>query len=105
YFVFSSRRRHTRSKRDWSSDVCSSDLIPDYAQVASPLYELMGKKAKFEWHEKHDRAFKELREKMSSEPVVRLPDLNKPFIVKTEIGRASCREREGIEGVEGVVKK
>src|SRR5699024_11928131 len=25
---FSSRRRHTRSKRDWSSDVCSSDL-PD----------------------------------------------------------------------------
>src|SRR5207249_9751194 len=24
---FSSRGRHTRSKRDWSSDVCSSDLI------------------------------------------------------------------------------
>src|SRR5207249_8496894 len=24
-FFFSSRRRHTRSKRDWSSDVCSSD--------------------------------------------------------------------------------
>src|SRR5437868_14458469 len=27
YFFFSSRRRNTRSKRDWSSDVCSSDLI------------------------------------------------------------------------------
>src|SRR5699024_11470649 len=27
YFFFSSRRRHTRSKRDWSSDVCSSDLF------------------------------------------------------------------------------
>src|SRR3989440_3932337 len=26
YFFFSSRRRHTRSDRDWSSDVCSSDL-------------------------------------------------------------------------------
>src|SRR5699024_11949609 len=25
--VCSSRRRHTRAKRDWSSDVCSSDLI------------------------------------------------------------------------------
>src|SRR5699024_11806298 len=24
-----SRRRHTRSKRDWSSDVCSSDLFKD----------------------------------------------------------------------------
>src|SRR5699024_11512218 len=28
FFFFSSRRRHTRSKRDWSSDVCSSDLRP-----------------------------------------------------------------------------
>src|SRR5690625_6073353 len=26
-FFFSSRRRHTRWPRDWSSDVCSSDLI------------------------------------------------------------------------------
>src|SRR5437868_15534574 len=29
FFFFSSRRRHTRSKRDWSSDVCSSDLPPN----------------------------------------------------------------------------
>src|SRR2546429_4661633 len=29
-FFFSSRRRHTRCSRDWSSDVCSSDLLePD----------------------------------------------------------------------------
>src|SRR5947209_11367282 len=27
YFFFSSRRRHTRYWRDWSSDVCSSDLL------------------------------------------------------------------------------
>src|SRR5207253_3783302 len=27
FFFFSSRRRHTRWPRDWSSDVCSSDLI------------------------------------------------------------------------------
>src|SRR5207302_5821067 len=27
-FFFSSRRRHTRFSRDWSSDVCSSDLAP-----------------------------------------------------------------------------
>src|SRR5207249_9400972 len=30
FFFFSSRRRHTRSKRDWSSDVCSSDLMVQY---------------------------------------------------------------------------
>src|SRR5216684_6799591 len=28
FFFFSSRRRHTRCSRDWSSDVCSSDLAP-----------------------------------------------------------------------------
>src|SRR5690625_5446867 len=30
FFFFSSRRRHTRWPRDWSSDVCSSDLSIDY---------------------------------------------------------------------------
>src|SRR5690625_7861717 len=29
-FSFSSRRRHTRWPRDWSSDVCSSDLLRNY---------------------------------------------------------------------------
>src|SRR5258705_7328767 len=28
FFFFSSRRRHTRCLSDWSSDVCSSDLLP-----------------------------------------------------------------------------
>src|SRR6266498_2534476 len=35
FFFFSSRRRHTRCGRDWSSDVCSSDL--DSAWLAAPL--------------------------------------------------------------------
>src|SRR5699024_11904289 len=33
-FFFSSRRRHTSSKRDWSSDVCSSDLFEDHNHVS-----------------------------------------------------------------------
>src|SRR5690606_40129984 len=35
FFFFSSRRRHTRFSRDWSSDVCSSDLEvrPERAQA------------------------------------------------------------------------
>src|SRR5699024_4601534 len=45
-FFFSSRRRHTRSKRDWSSDVCSSDLtflvITDlgYVDLVHPVLEV-----------------------------------------------------------------
>jgi len=31
FFFFSSRRRHTRYIGDWSSDVCSSDLVGDYS--------------------------------------------------------------------------
>src|SRR5699024_11373949 len=39
---FSSRRRHTRSKRDWSSDVCSSDLIDEEYDITDKenAYEL-----------------------------------------------------------------
>src|SRR6266498_3385464 len=36
-FFFSSRRRHTRCGRDWSSDVCSSDLLDDVDAAALPL--------------------------------------------------------------------
>src|SRR5256884_7278318 len=31
-FFFSSRRRHTRCSRDWSSDVCSSDLLGSFSR-------------------------------------------------------------------------
>src|SRR5699024_11231673 len=34
-FFLSSRRRHTRSKRDWSSDVCSSDLHDNIFEIGS----------------------------------------------------------------------
>src|SRR5699024_11647223 len=44
FFFFSSRRRHTRSKRDWSSDVCSSDLIiRDHGAVPATIAIMDGK--------------------------------------------------------------
>src|SRR5438046_3287357 len=44
FFFFSSRRRHTRLVSDWSSDVCSSDLLNnarelDQDAVAGRLYD------------------------------------------------------------------
>src|SRR5215217_8212508 len=36
FFFFSSRRRHTRYWRDWSSDVCSSDLAGDRVRDEGP---------------------------------------------------------------------
>src|SRR5690606_39947145 len=40
YFFFSSRRRHTRFSRDWSSDVCSSDLNTIEAVEAQTTVEI-----------------------------------------------------------------
>src|SRR2546429_1407091 len=39
-FFFSSRRRHTRCSRDWSSDVCSSDLFVGGVKLPLALAEL-----------------------------------------------------------------
>src|SRR5699024_12055144 len=41
-FFFSSRRRHTRSKRDWSSDVCSSDLPMSETHVITNQTKIIG---------------------------------------------------------------
>src|SRR2546429_2305857 len=38
FFFFSSRRRHTRCSRDWSSDVCSSDLHSTDEHPTAPPY-------------------------------------------------------------------
>src|SRR3989449_11020542 len=38
FFFFSSRRRHTRCSRDWSSDVCSSDLAAGLEAAADAVY-------------------------------------------------------------------
>src|SRR2546429_5139556 len=40
-FFFSSRRRHTRCSRDWSSDVCSSDLL-NVTETYAPFLEFGG---------------------------------------------------------------
>src|SRR6266436_8258093 len=42
FFFFSSRRRHTRCSRDWSSDVCSSDLRRCAAALMLSAIALLG---------------------------------------------------------------
>src|SRR6266498_5480364 len=42
-FFFSSRRRHTRCGRDWSSDVCSSDLGYEKGAFTGAVKQTLGK--------------------------------------------------------------
>src|SRR2546429_2683762 len=85
-FFFSSRRRHTRCSRDWSSDVCSSDLIialHDSGQADDVLYYVMP------YVEGES-----LRVRLNREKQLPLDDaLQVAREVADEIGRASCRER------------
>src|SRR5207247_4493897 len=55
FFFFSSRRRHTRSTRDWSSDVCSSDLtITVNAVNDAPAFDAVGNQTANEDSGAHD---------------------------------------------------
>src|SRR2546426_11380567 len=42
FFFFSSRRRHTRLQGDWSSDVCSSDLVAKFNDQLTVLQNFTG---------------------------------------------------------------
>src|SRR5690625_5469851 len=46
-FFFSSRRRHTRWPRDWSSDVCSSDLTESKQEVEKEITKLKEQKEEY----------------------------------------------------------
>src|SRR2546430_17429733 len=75
-FFFSSRRRHTRFDCDWSSDVCSSDLLFLYNIRAAFIVALT------------------------------IPlSLLFAFIFMDQIGRASCRERGVDLGGRRIIKK
>src|SRR5918911_5185378 len=62
-FFFSSRRRHTRYWRDWSSDVCSSDLEIVLTMTISPPNNM------FEW--RHSVSFfRDVMNAVKTNPVV-----------------------------------
>src|SRR5262249_58858866 len=88
FFFFSSRRRHTRLVSDWSSDVCSSDLLGDLlgARAREQLVELLG-----------PRGLRGGRHLERAHGLVDLVGVGGLALGElhdaVEIGRASCRER------------
>src|SRR5256885_10639284 len=84
---FSSRRRHTRLQGDWSSDVCSSDLVRD--GIATPL-ELAQQRATVAGQQ---AAIPQLEQQELQTRATLALLLGRPPEGFDEIGRASCRER------------
>src|SRR5207237_7622511 len=92
-FFFSSRRRHTRFKCDWSSDVCSSDLSLESACL------------QFEGNLDRKQADSKDTEKIAVDfdatPPGLLPQVAEPPVPpQKEIGRASCRGRAELRAAE-----
>src|SRR5260370_26656075 len=87
---FSSRRRHTRFKCDWSSDVCSSDLSPlprsvIELEIGKALNDAAGQRGPLA-HDTND-----IKRQQSLNHGVRIGEMVLKY--GDEIGRASCRER------------
>ena len=77
-------------------------FIPNFAEIAAPLTDLTSKNApnKVRWTDIHETAFNELKQAITTQPVLINPDFSKPFIVQTDssdrgIGAVLLQEKEG----------
>src|SRR5256885_4680646 len=88
-FFFSSRRRHTRLQGDWSSDVCSSDLL-SHLQWPSGAFSVKRSTPQ-------QRSVQYSPFKAPLAPFLSLPSFHpcpkRSSMPHIQIGRASCRER------------
>src|SRR5207247_6540868 len=101
---FSSRRRHTRSTRDWSSDVCSSDLEELGTGPASIYWHVRNKGELLQLL--YERVMEEVRlpapdPSRWTEQLRELARQVRDIMRRHQIGRASCRERGEAEGGAG----
>ena len=59
-------------------------FIPSFSKIAKPLNELTRKDVPFMWEDKHENVFNTLQDLVTSEPVLRQPQLDKPFEVEVD---------------------
>ncbi|TYK21798.1 uncharacterized protein E5676_scaffold991G00020 [Cucumis melo var. makuwa] len=76
-------------------------FVKDFSSIASPLTELVKKHVKFEWKEKQENAFNELKEKLIKAPCLALPNFDKSFEIECDangigIGAILMQEKQPI---------
>ena len=59
-------------------------FIQGFAEIASCLNDLLKKDATFNWHKEHEDAFNLLKTKLTSTPVLGIPDQRRPFTLMTD---------------------
>ena len=78
------------------------NFIPNYAAIASPLSDLTkkGLPNEVDWQDIHEKAYRTLKKMTVTKPVLRLPDITKPFTLRTDasntgIGAVLLQEHDG----------
>ena len=62
-------------------------FVKDFSSIAKPLTKLTGKGVPFLWVEETEKAFKKLKEALTTAPVLALPEQGKPYTVYTDASR------------------
>ena len=60
-------------------------FVKDFAKIAKPLHEMTRKEMKWNWGERQQKAFEELKERFTTEPVLVTPDLDKEMRVEADV--------------------
>ena len=76
-------------------------FVPNFAKIARPLHNLTKKDVKFQWTERCQEAFEQLRDVLVEAPVLAYPDFGLPFRLETDasgngLGAVLSQEREGV---------
>ena len=77
-------------------------FIANFAAIACPLTDKTKSKEpnKIEWSDNQELSFQTLKERLTSSPILRLPDIEKPFVLRTDasnsgIGAVLLQEHDG----------
>src|SRR5690606_40516696 len=96
FFFFSSRRRHTSFSRDWSSDVCSSDLLEFSDKLSGAgIQPIAGVLLAIDFEDTQQPR----NGSGPAAPAAALARRDGMIALYAKIGRASCRERGSMSGV------
>jgi hypothetical protein len=71
-------------------------FVPHFSKIVAPLHKLLKKDAKFAWGEVQEIAFRTLKQKLVSRPILQYPDLSEEFILTTDTsndGTGRCYRR------------
>ena len=60
------------------------DFVKGYSHIARPLTELLKEDHQWEWTSACQHAFDTLKEQLTSEPILALPDPDRPYTIHTD---------------------